>query len=84
MPAAMSAIIIGTVNGLIRFGPRSISCVWLFSISSMPPIPELTITPTSSGSMSPGPGRRAPAPAWRRPGRTGSSRPMWRAVLRSM
>jgi len=34
--AAMSAIIIGTVNGLIRFGPRSISCVWLFSISSMP------------------------------------------------
>ena len=49
MPAAMSAIIIGTVNGLMRFGPRSISWVWLFSISSMPPMPELTMTPTSSG-----------------------------------
>src|SRR5260370_618263 len=45
----MSAIIIGTVKGLIRLGPRSISCVWLFSISSMPPMPELTITPTLSG-----------------------------------
>ena len=54
MPAAMSAIIIGTVKGLMRFGPRSISAVWLFSISSMPPMPELTMTPTSSGSISPG------------------------------
>ena len=54
IPAAMSAIIIGTVNGLMRFGPRSISAVWLFSISSMPPMPELTMTPTSSGSISPG------------------------------
>ena len=51
MPAAMSAIIIGTVKGLMRLGPRSMSAVWLFSISSMPPIPELTITPTSSGCI---------------------------------
>ena len=54
MPAAMSAIIIGTVKGEIRRTPRSISAVWLFSISSMPPMPLETMTPTSSGSMSPG------------------------------
>ncbi len=54
MPAAMSAIIIGTVKGEIRRTPRSRRAVWLFSISSMPPIPEETITPQSSGSISAG------------------------------
>jgi len=54
IPAAMSAIIMGTVKGEIRRTPRSSSAVWLFSISSMPPMPLATITPTSSGSSSPG------------------------------
>ena len=49
-PAAMSAIIIGTVKGDIRRTPRSFRAVWFFSISSMPPTPEETMTPTSSGS----------------------------------
>src|SRR5713101_3055913 len=31
-PAAMSAIIMGTVNGLMRLGPRCISAVWLIRI----------------------------------------------------
>src|SRR5713101_1616479 len=84
MPAAMSAIIIGTVKGLIRFGPRSIRAVWLFSISSMPPMPELTITPTSSGFICAG-SRPAWASACLDAARANwQYRPMWRAVLRSM
>src|SRR5487761_1041575 len=51
---ASSGIILDTVKGLIRFGPPSSSAVWLFSISSIPPMAELTITPTSSGSISAG------------------------------
>src|SRR6266851_10410641 len=84
MPAAMSAIIIGTVNGLIRLGPRSISCVWLFSISSMPPMPELTITPTSSGSISEGSSPDCAIACFEAARANWQYRPMWRAVLRSM
>src|ERR1700737_1020137 len=84
IPAAMSAIIIGTVNGLIRFGPRSMRAVWLFSISSMPPMPELTITPTSSGSISPGSRPDCARACLDAASANWQYRPMWRAVLRSI
>ena len=47
-PGAMSVIIIGIKNGLIRRGPRSMSVRDCCSKVCIPPIPELTITPIRS------------------------------------
>src|SRR6266566_2531345 len=48
MPAPMSAIIIGTVKGLMREGPRSLRMVSASSICSRPPMALPTMTPTWS------------------------------------
>src|ERR1700680_2160735 len=47
-PAGMSMIIDGTVKGETRRGPRLYRARTLRSITSMPPTPEATRTPTSS------------------------------------
>jgi hypothetical protein len=59
----MSMIIDGTVNGDTRLGPWLYSARTLRSITSMPPTPEATRTPTSSaiGRMS----RPESSIAWR-------------------
>ncbi len=50
MPAGMSAIIVGTVNGDTPRGPPSASASTPFSIHSRPPMPAAMSTPMSSAS----------------------------------
>ena len=48
LPASMSGNIIGTMNGLIRSGPRVCITTAASTMVLMPPIPLPTSTPTSS------------------------------------
>ena len=49
-PAAMLAIMVGMKKGEMRDGPCSRSLVWVASRVSMPPMPQPTMTETSSAS----------------------------------
>ena len=70
IPAAMSAIIVGTVKGQTRRHPFSWRARVSFSMTSSPPTPEETMTATSSASaamsnpLSAAASRAATTPSW--------------------